>query len=82
LVVSAEQGHVILAGQAIYSRDECEHIERNGKLPPNDPAIDDAEAYLESALRLIRVRPVAMHFSHDSAVWHGAAGDSMTRTSP
>lgn len=65
-------GQIILAGQAIYSRDECAYIERNGRLPPGDPA-EERASYLESALRLIRLHPVEMHFSHDSAVWRGEA---------
>ena len=60
-------GRITLAGQAIYSRDECVFIERNGKLPPDADA--PSEQYLESALRLIRMNPVELHFSHDHMVW-------------
>jgi N-acyl homoserine lactone hydrolase len=67
LALPTTDGQIILAGQAIYSRDECVFIERNGRLPPDDPA-QPAE-YLDSALRLIRMKPLEIHFSHDSKVW-------------
>jgi glyoxylase-like metal-dependent hydrolase (beta-lactamase superfamily II) len=61
------EGRITLAGQAIYSRDECAYIEKNGSLPSDAPETSDA--YLDSALRLIHMRPREMHFSHDSEVW-------------
>jgi glyoxylase-like metal-dependent hydrolase (beta-lactamase superfamily II) len=73
-------GGIILAGQAIYSRDECAYIEQNGKLPPDAPAENEQAAYLGSALRLIRMDPVELHFSHDGAVWRRAAADRATQT--
>jgi glyoxylase-like metal-dependent hydrolase (beta-lactamase superfamily II) len=63
-------GQIVLAGQAIYSRDECAFIERNGKLPPDEPS--EPGEYLHSALRLIRMNPLEIHFSHDSRVWSRA----------
>jgi glyoxylase-like metal-dependent hydrolase (beta-lactamase superfamily II) len=63
-------GRIILAGQAIYSRDECAFIDRNGKLPPDEPP--EPGEYLNSALRLIRMHPLEIHFSHDSKVWRRA----------
>jgi glyoxylase-like metal-dependent hydrolase (beta-lactamase superfamily II) len=77
LVVRTHQGEVILAGQAIYDRDECAYIQSHGKLPAGDLAPADEESCLDSALRLIRMRPRAIHFSHDSAVWSGAERDEL-----
>jgi glyoxylase-like metal-dependent hydrolase (beta-lactamase superfamily II) len=67
--VSSAEGRVTFAGQAIYSRDECAYIHEHGKLPPD--GAETSEEYLHSALRLIRMNPVAIHFSHDGMVWRG-----------
>jgi glyoxylase-like metal-dependent hydrolase (beta-lactamase superfamily II) len=59
---------IVLAGQAIYSRAEYDHIDRYGSLPDDDPPPDDP-AYLVSATQLIELRPRRVHFSHDVEVW-------------
>jgi N-acyl homoserine lactone hydrolase len=68
LVVETGGGAVALAGQAIYSRAEYEHLRTTGAVPEDDPPPDPAQ-YLASAARLIELRPRRVHFSHDRAVW-------------
>lgn len=68
LVLDHRDGPVVLAGQAIYSRAEYEHLVEHGTLLPDDPQ-PDATAYLASAQHLIGLRPRHVHFSHDPAVW-------------
>jgi glyoxylase-like metal-dependent hydrolase (beta-lactamase superfamily II) len=67
--IKTTAGRLTLAGQAIYSREECAYIDENGKLPPD--ASEPSQEYLESALRLLRMQPLEVHFSHDSSVWRG-----------
>lgn len=61
---------VVLAGQAIYSRAEYEHIADRGTLTNDDPPPDRGD-YLASANRILGLRPRRVHFSHDSAIWSG-----------
>jgi glyoxylase-like metal-dependent hydrolase (beta-lactamase superfamily II) len=68
VVVDTKDGIVALAGQAIYSKAEYEHIQTTGTATDEDPPPDPAQ-YLESAMRLIQLRPRRVHFSHDRAVW-------------
>ena len=68
LVLDTRDGVIVLAGQAIYSATECEQLVDTGDVPPDDPA-PDPERYRASALALLALRPVRMHFSHDRAAW-------------
>ena len=71
VVLDTRDGLVALAGQAVYSRSEYEHIEATGTITADDPPPDPAR-YLESATRLVELRPMRVHFSHDPAVWEPA----------
>ena len=68
LTLETDEGLVVLAGQAIYSRREYEHLSANRELLQDDPP-PDPEAYLASALQLIDLRPRRVYFSHDNLVW-------------
>jgi N-acyl homoserine lactone hydrolase len=68
VVLDTKDGIVAFAGQAIYSKAEYEHIQTTGTTTDEDPPPDPAQ-YLESAMRLIQLRPRRVHFSHDRAVW-------------
>jgi len=68
LLVETGDGPAILAGQAIYSLREYEHVLRTGTLLPGDEP-PDPTSYLASAHRLIDARPRRVYFSHDRAVW-------------
>lgn len=72
LLVETEDGPVILAGQAVYDAAEWEHIHATGALTGDDPPPDPA-AYLASALRLVALDPVYVHFGHDRQVWERKA---------
>jgi len=72
LLLDTVEGPVVLAGQAIYSRAEYEHVGATGRLLDDDPPPDPAQ-YLASATRLIRLQPRRVHFSHDRAVWEPEA---------
>ena len=66
LVLDAEEGTVVLAGQAVQSRAEWEGA--------TDPAASGApEAadprYPSSVERLRALDPVRVHFAHDAAIW-------------
>ena len=69
VVLDTQDGIVALAGQAIYSKGEYEHVQTTGATTDEDPPPDPAQ-YLASAMRLIELRPRRVHFSHDRAVWH------------
>ena len=68
LVFYTNDGPVALAGQAIYSKAEYEHLQHDGTVSDDDPPPDPTR-YLASAARLRDLRPRRVHFSHDSAVW-------------
>ena len=68
LVFETRRRAVALAGQAIYSRAEYEHVRTTGTVPEDDPPPDPAQ-YLSSATRLIDLRPRRVYFSHDRAIW-------------
>lgn len=70
LVLDGGDAPVVLAGQAIYAKAEYDHIAAHGTLLDDDPP-PDPERYLASARRIIELRPRRVHFSHDTAVWHG-----------
>ena len=71
LVIDTRSGAVALAGQAIYSKAEYEHIRTTGAAPEDDPPPDPAR-YLASAARLIELEPRRVCFSHDRAVWNAS----------
>ena len=68
LVIDTHDGTVVLAGQAIYSKAEYDHLRGAGTVPEDDPP-PDPEQYLASAGRLMQLQPRRVHFSHDPAVW-------------
>ena len=68
LVIDTPSGAVALAGQAIYSKTEYEHIRMTGGPPEDDPPPDPAQ-YVRSATRLIDLEPRRVYFSHDRSVW-------------
>jgi N-acyl homoserine lactone hydrolase len=68
VVVETNAGPVVLAGQAIYSKAEYDHIVTTSTVPPEDPA-PDPERYLASAQRLIALRARRVYFSHDAQIW-------------
>jgi glyoxylase-like metal-dependent hydrolase (beta-lactamase superfamily II) len=67
LVVETRRGRVLLAGQAIYSRDEW--LDRPGR--EGFSRARDRAAYERSVDRLRTLDPAAVHFAHDRAVWRG-----------
>lgn len=69
IVLATTTGDVVLAGQAVYSRAEYDHIREHGTVPGDDPPPDPA-VYLDSAQRLIERNPIRVHFSHDREIWH------------
>ena len=71
MVLDTADGWVALAGQAIYSRAEYEHLRVTNRVLEDDPPLDPAQ-YLASTTRLIDLRPRRVHFSHDRAVWEPA----------
>ena len=68
ILIETPEGPVLIAGQAVYSKAEYQHIRTHGTLLQDDPP-PDPEAYLASALRLIEIAPVRVYFSHDRLVW-------------
>ena len=66
LVIDTTEGAVILAGQAVYSRDEWDGVPtaREGA-----SRAWDRDAYDASVARLRAIRPVRVYFGHDRAVW-------------
>ncbi len=70
VAVETDDGLVVIAGQAIYSADEFAHLKATRSLLEGDPPPDPA-AYLESALRIVDLRPAAVLFSHDEAIGRG-----------
>lgn len=69
LVIDTPDGTVALAGQAIYSKLEYEHIRMTGTVPEGDSPPDPA-GYLASATRLLELEPRRVYFSHDRSVWN------------
>jgi N-acyl homoserine lactone hydrolase len=67
LVVDAPGGAIVLAGQAVQSRDEwqgAEGSEASGRSSSPDPV-----AYARSVDRLRAFDPARVHFAHDPAIW-------------
>jgi glyoxylase-like metal-dependent hydrolase (beta-lactamase superfamily II) len=66
LVIDAPEGAVVLAGQALQSRDEwngATEASRSGASGARDPR------YADSVERLRALDPVRVHFAHDAATW-------------
>jgi glyoxylase-like metal-dependent hydrolase (beta-lactamase superfamily II) len=66
LVLDAPDGAVVLAGQALQSRDEWE-----GATEPSRSGASAAkdDRYADSVERLRAFDPVRVHFAHDDRVW-------------
>jgi N-acyl homoserine lactone hydrolase len=71
LVIETRRGTIALAGQAIYSKAEYEHLRTTGAVPADDPPPDPAQ-YLASASRVIGLKPRRVYFSHDRAAWNAS----------
>jgi glyoxylase-like metal-dependent hydrolase (beta-lactamase superfamily II) len=68
LVVETRRGRVLLAGQAIYSRDEwLDRAGREGRTTARDQS-----AYDRSIARLRSLSPTQVRFAHDRATWDAA----------
>jgi glyoxylase-like metal-dependent hydrolase (beta-lactamase superfamily II) len=75
LVVETRRGRVLLAGQAVYSRDEwVDRPGREGRSSARDPG-----AYDRSIARLRGLRPAGVRFAHDRATWSAAAEQGPAR---
>jgi N-acyl homoserine lactone hydrolase len=74
MVVSTRRGRVLLAGQAIYSRDEW--LGRPGR--EGRTTARDQPAYDRSIGRLRSLNPVEVRFAHDPSTW--IAGSRSTRS--
>jgi glyoxylase-like metal-dependent hydrolase (beta-lactamase superfamily II) len=68
VLVTTNDGLVVIAGQAVYSRREYAHILGTNTLLTEDPP-PEPESYLASARHLIELEPRRVYFSHDRAVW-------------
>jgi len=68
VVFDTPEGVVVLAGQAVYSKAEYEHLTSTPTVSDDDPP-PDPERYLASAARLMQLQPRRVHFSHDTEVW-------------
>jgi N-acyl homoserine lactone hydrolase len=67
LALSTGRGTVVVAGQAIYTKEEwrgSRDPRRSGQASAWNP-----EAYADSAARLRRLQPRRVYFSHDETVW-------------
>ena len=67
LVIDEPGGAIVLAGQAVRSRDEWEGAdgpEASGRSSAPDPG-----AYARSVEHLRLLDPVRVHFAHDPSVW-------------
>jgi N-acyl homoserine lactone hydrolase len=70
LAVETDDGLVVIAGQAIYSAAEFDHIKVTRALLEGDPP-PDPDAYLASALRIVDLEPAAVLFGHDESIARG-----------
>jgi N-acyl homoserine lactone hydrolase len=69
-IVDTRHGRVVLAGQAIYSRDEW--LDRAGR--EGRSSARDRDAYAWSVERLRGFAPTEVRFAHDRAVWRVGEG--------
>ena len=70
LVVQTSAGPVVIAGQAVLTRDEWTGAapdERSGVPAEGE---DGRDEYVASVRRLRALDPVRVHFVHDPEVWH------------
>jgi len=67
LVVDGPDGAIVLAGQAVQSRDEWEGAD--GPEVSGRSSAPDPDAYAHSVDRLRSVGPIRVHFAHDPSVW-------------
>lgn len=68
VLLDANNGPVLVAGQAIYSAAEYEYIRQMHELPLQERT-NDSGTYLASARRLIELNARRVLFSHDTAAW-------------
>ena len=71
LVLDTRAGTVALAGQAIYSKAEYEHVRTTGTTIEEEPP-PDPDQYLASATRLMGLQPRRVYFSYDRAAWNAS----------
>lgn len=71
LAIDAEGGPILLAGQAVYTRDEWE----GSNDPPRsgEPSAWDRRAYATSVNRLRELDPALVLFAHDERPWERMA---------
>ena len=68
LVVATDEGTVVVAGQAVWTRAEWEGA--TGGDASGEPTADDREAYASSVEAIRRLEPIRVHFAHDREVWN------------
>ncbi|MGZ8804993.1 MAG: N-acyl homoserine lactonase family protein [Microbacterium sp.] len=64
LVVPDPDGVIVLAGQAVQSREEWQGPDASGRSSAPDP-----DAYARSVDRLRALDPARVHFAHDPSIW-------------
>jgi len=67
LVIDAPEGAIVLAGQAVQSREEWQGAE--GPDASGRSSAPDPDAYTRSVDRLRLLDPVRVHFAHDPSIW-------------
>jgi len=67
LVIDAPEGAIVLAGQAVQSREEWQGAE--GPDASGRSSAPDPDAYARSVDRLRLLDPVRVHFAHDPSIW-------------
>lgn len=67
VVIDAPGGAIVLAGQAVQSREEWQGAE--GPDASGRSSAPDPDAYARSIDRLRLLDPVRVHFAHDPSIW-------------
>jgi glyoxylase-like metal-dependent hydrolase (beta-lactamase superfamily II) len=67
LAIDASGGAIVLAGQAVQSREEWQGAE--GPDASGRSSAPDPDAYASSVDRLRQLDPVRVHFAHDPSIW-------------
>jgi N-acyl homoserine lactone hydrolase len=67
VVIDAPGGAIVLAGQAVQSREEWQGAE--GPDASGRSSAPDPDAYARSVDRLRLLDPVRVHFAHDPSIW-------------
>ena len=67
LAIDAPEGAIVLAGQAVQSREEWQGAE--GSQASGRPSAPEPDVYARSVDRLRLLDPVRVHFAHDPSVW-------------